>query len=158
MTDIKLEFSSVAGRQVINSLIEEQNQEPDLNEEIILGETHNLIIEARIEMIGAKILPNEQISQPFSHRKNLIFRWQIVPVVRQITSGEVWLYMHLIPLGSGSDIRRPVLIQGITIQAIDLFGMNTRTAKLLMVTGIGIGFIVWFDLVGKIITVLFKRK
>lgn len=73
-------------------------------------------------------------------------------------SGEVWLYIHLKPIESGWDTRRPILIQGFTIKTIDLLGMTTRTAKILTVMVMGIGFIIWFDMIGKIIFYIREKK
>lgn len=156
VNDIRLAFSSDDVQEGINIFLKDRDL--DLPDEIIIGKTHHLIIEARIEIPGSKILPNEEIFQPFNQPDNIKFLWQISPVDREIISGEIWLYIHLVSLEPGSDIRHPLLIQEITIETTDLLGMNIRTAKILMVMGLGIGVILWIDLVGKIIHALFIQK
>jgi hypothetical protein len=156
--EVKLEFSSDDKIHMINSFINDRDDEIVPTKPIIFGKTHHVLIEARLEMPGLEILQYEEISQPFNQGDNLNFIWQIVPEFRNYFSGEVWLYIHLLPLESGIDIRRPVLIRGVTIQSIDLLGLNIRIVKRISIIGIGLAFILWSDMVGKIINKLFNRN
>lgn len=155
--DVKLEFSSDDQQHLIYSFINDQEDDIEITKPIIVGTTHHVLIEARIEIPGLEILPNEEISQPFSQGENLNFIWQIVPKYSNHFSGDVWLYVHLLPLESEIGTRRPVLIRGITIHSIDLFGLNIRVVKLVAIFGMGIAFILWSDMVGKIINKFFSR-
>lgn len=147
---ITLEFSSDDHQLIWKSLINDQSDDTETANPVIIGTTHHLLVESRIEMPGPEIQPNEEISQPLPHSGNLKFIWEIVAENHENYSGDVWLYIHLIPRESGIDIRRPVSIHRITIQSIDLLGLNVRYVRLLAIISFGTALILWSDLVGTI--------
>lgn len=70
---MRIEFSSTGVQDAINSILNDLDGDYVQPQELIIGKTHHLFIEARIEIPGVKILPNEEIVQSFVQPENIMF-------------------------------------------------------------------------------------
>ena len=98
------------------------------------------IIEARLDLSGVEIAPNEIISQVFPLTTPVEFHWQVRPPVSGRYPGAIWLHeIGLAENGQGTPEQRLVAIQAIEIRAVGFLGLNAYIAQILAILGIILG-------------------
>ncbi|HSV85879.1 MAG TPA: hypothetical protein VLH85_04850, partial [Levilinea sp.] len=84
-----------------------------LDDEIIevtdLYDTHNLVLEARLDLAGMQIAPQASISEPLRRGQALTFYWSISPSQPGTYRGNLWVYLNLVPKGGG-ELERIALV------------------------------------------------
>jgi hypothetical protein len=137
----------VAGNQVAGQTIQIPN----------LYETHNVVVEARLDLAGVVIRPEESISEPLTPGKSATFYWSVQPQHSGDFRGTVWLYFNFVPK-NGTDIsQRAVAAQLIDIHVTSLLGMKGNTARAAGAAGSVIGSILGFPFIEDILRLIWLK-
>lgn len=96
-----------------------------------LSSRHNVLAEARLEMADAVLMPAGNVLEPMPASMPLVFEWQVRPAGSGALDGVVWVHLRYVPRQEGAEIRRVLSTQRITIQVVDLLGLDGFSARLL---------------------------
>lgn len=123
-----------------------------------LYDTHNVFAEARLEMAGVQVAPNDLVSQPLLRGQAVTFYWSVQPQQVGTFRGALWFYLRFAPLDGGPQTQRPITVQPIEIRAVNLLGLSGAPARLLGAVGTLAGSIFGLDNVLPWAWKLFRRK
>ena len=123
-----------------------------------LYDTHSVFAEARLEMAGVEVAPNDLTSQPLLRGKPVKFYWSVQPPQVGVFRGAVWFYLRFAPLDGGPQTQRPITVQTVEIRAVDLFGLSGAPARWLGALGTLAGSIFGLDNVLPWVWKLIRRK
>ncbi len=134
----------------------------DIRSEIVqipdLYDTHRVFAEARLEMAGVEVAPNDLISQPLERGQKVAFYWSVRPSEVGDYRGVIWFYLRFVPLDGSPETRRPVTVQPIEIRAVDLLGLSGAPARILGGIGALLGSVFGLDNVIPWVWKRFKKK
>jgi hypothetical protein len=123
-----------------------------------LYDTHQVFAEARLEMAGTQVEPNELASQPLLRGQKVTFYWSVFPREVGNYRGVVWFYLRFVPLEGGPETQRPVTVQTIEIQSVNLLGLGGTPARLLGGIGALAGSVLGLDNVIPWVWKRFKKR
>lgn len=135
-----------------NTVVGETIEIPDLYE------THNVTVEARLDLAGMQVQPAEAIYEPLKKGRYATFHWSIRPQETGLYRGTVWLHLNFVNKSTGEEDRIAVSAQIIEIEAVDFFGLSVNLARTSGVVGSVIGGVIGFPFLEDILKFLFKRK
>ena len=118
-------------------------------------DTHNVQIEARLDLPGASAIPTEAISLPLQPGQKVTFSWTIKPGQVGAYRGAVWLYLRFTPLAGGEEIRQALTSQALEVQVVNLFGIGGPTGRVMGLVGSALGSVISLD---DVVKFLFGRK
>ena len=101
-------------------------------------------IEARLEMAEASYSPPGEVIQGLSVGQPAHFAWQAM-AASGAYPGEVWSYLHLIPLDGGQSQRTVLAAQKIGLQVDSLFGLSSTTVRAAGSVGAVVGLVLLLD-------------
>jgi hypothetical protein len=110
-----------------------------------LYDTHRVFAEARLEMAGVEVAPNDLSSQPLERGEKVTFYWSVRPAEVGDYRGVIWFYLRFVPLDGSPETQGPVTIQPIEIRAVDLLGLSGAPARILGGAGALIGSVFGLD-------------
>lgn len=123
-----------------------------------LYETHNVTVEAKLDLAGMQVQPAESVFESLSRGQSATFYWSIRPQEPGTYRGTVWLHLNFERHSTGEKSRIAVSAQIIEIEAVDFFGLPVNVARTSGVVGSVVGGIVGFPFIEDILKFLFKRK
>lgn len=92
-------------------------------------ETHKVVFEAQVEVNGAGVLPNGNISQPLTRGTPITFEWQVKPLEVGHLSGRIWTRLVFIPHDGTPPVERALSAGLVTFQSVSLLGMQAKTVR-----------------------------
>jgi len=124
-----------------------------------LFDTHNVLVEARLDMAGVEIVPGGELSEPLRPGREVSFVWSVRPTALGVYRGTVWAHLLFIPLADDQDgeltaSRRPLTAQIIEIKAINFLGLGGAAARILGGVGTIVGSALGLD---PLFSFLWKR-
>jgi len=123
-----------------------------------LYETHNVIAEAKFDIAGVQISPNETINQTLSQGQSVTFYWSVRPTEPGSYRGTVWFYLRFVDKVSGEESQKTVSAQLVEIEAVNLFGLPASLVRTFGGVGAVIGSIVGFPFFEDIIRFIIGRR
>jgi len=114
-------------------------------------ETHNVLAEAQLEMAGVNTRPATIVSEPLLPGQKVTFYWTVSPAEVGNYEGTVWFYLHFVPKMSGTESRILLSSRLMEIEATDLFGMRSQTARWIGVPGVFIGVLLAFPFLERVL-------
>ncbi len=123
-----------------------------------LYETHNVTVEARMDLAGMEISPSGAIFEPLKPGQSVTFYWSIRPQETGTYRGTIWLHLNFADKVSGEESRIPVSAQIIEIEAVDFFGLSVNVARTSGVVGSIVGGVIGFPFLEDIIKFIFKKR
>jgi len=123
-----------------------------------LYDTHNITVEARLDLAGMQVQPAEAVYEPLKRGQSATFYWSIRPQETGLYRGTVWLHLNLMNKSTGEEDRIAVSAQIIEIEAVDFFGLSVNLARASGVVGSVVGGVIGFPFIEDILRFLFKRK
>ncbi len=93
--------------------------------------THNVIAEARLDLAGLQVTPEDAVSEPLRAGQSVTFYWSIHAVQAGLYRGTIWLHLLFTPLEGGEESRVAVSAQVVEIEAVTLLGLHAEPARLL---------------------------
>jgi hypothetical protein len=106
---------------------------PEVNQESYtipdLYDTHNLVLEARLDLAGMQVAPGAAISEPLRRGQTITFFWSISPIQAGHYRGNLWVYLNLVPKGGGEIDRRALVAHRMDIQGLSILGLPAGIAR-----------------------------
>ncbi len=122
-----------------------------------LYETHNLVAEARLDLLGIESLPKGTISEPLSPGKTINFYWNIQSHTAGIYRGTLWLHVNIVPRGDDGQIERVALLaKPIEIESTTILGMSSQIARIFSLSGSVLSTIIGFPFLESILKFVWK--
>ncbi len=119
-----------------------------------LFETHHVLAEARLDLAGVQVEPNDLVSQTLLPGQRVDFSWSVKPEGVGIYRGTVWFYLRFIPINGGFESQRTISAQPIEIHSVDLLGLTGAPARMVGVVGTLVGSMLGLD---NIVSWLWKQ-
>lgn len=94
-----------------------------------LYETHNLVVETRLDMAGPDISPQGTISEALRPGQKAQFAWSIHPNETGNYRGMLWLYLNIAPKSGGEIDRRTLLARQVEIEAVNVLGLPAKVVR-----------------------------
>jgi len=108
-------------------------------------DTHSVVAQARLDMIGVNYTPRGEVSEPMQPGDPVQFIWSVRP--REVGShrGTIWVHLVFVPLGDGEASRQPLSAQVIEIDAVNLLGLGGTPARVIGAVGTFLGAFLGLD-------------
>lgn len=94
-----------------------------------LYETHNLVVETRLDLAGPDISPQGTMSELLRSGQKAQFAWSIHPNETGIYRGMLWLYLNIVPKSGGEIDRRTLLARQVEIEAVNVLGLPAKVVR-----------------------------
>lgn len=140
--------AEIAGHQTTGQIVKIPN----------LFETHHVLAEARLDLAGVQVLPNDLVSQTLLPGQRVDFSWSVKPEGVGTFRGTVWFYLRFIPINGGSESQRTISAQPIEIKSVDLLGLTGTPARLVGVLGTLVGSVLGLDNIVSWLWKLLRQK
>lgn len=122
-----------------------------------LYDTHNVVAEARLELAGPEIRPEEAVSEPLLPGQSVTFYWSVRPLTSGTFRGTVWLFLNFIDKVSGAESRKPISAQPVQIESTNFLGLTGSVARTAGGVGSVIGAVLGFPFADDILKWLLAR-
>jgi hypothetical protein len=113
---------------------DESSQEPVLIPNVY--DTHNVMAEARLDMAGLAVAPDDLTSLSLRPGETVEFRWNVRAVEIGTYRGTVWLYLRYLPLDGGPESRDALKAMDIEMRTVNFLGIGGPAARLMGVMGV----------------------
>ena len=123
-----------------------------------LFETHHVLAEARLDLAGVQVEPNDLVSQTLMPGQRVDFSWSVKPEGVGTYRGTVWFYLRFIPINGGSESQRTISAQPIEIKSVDLLGLTGAPARWVGVLGTLVGSVLGLDNIVSWLWKLLRQK
>ncbi len=122
-----------------------------------LYDTHNVIAEARLDLAGVDVRPNEQISEPLLPGQSVTFYWSVHPANAGTYRGTAWLFLRFVDKVTMEESRKAVSAQTVQISATNLFGITGNIARAAGGLGSVVGAVLGFPFADDLLKWLLSR-
>jgi hypothetical protein len=102
-------------------------------------DTHNVMAEARLDIAGLAVAPDEQVSLSLRPGETVEFRWNVRAGEIGAYKGTAWLYLRFLPLDGGPESREALNAMDIEICTVNFLGIGGPAARLMGAAGVFIG-------------------
>ncbi len=123
-----------------------------------LFDTHHVLAEARLDLAGVQVEPNDLVSQTLLPGQRVDFSWSVRPEEVGVYRGTVWFYLRFIPINGGYESQRTISAQPIEIRSVDLIGLTGVPARIVGVLGTLVGSVLGLDNVISWLWKLLRNK
>ncbi len=107
--------------------------------------THNVLAEARLEILGLQVQPASETSQSLLPGERLTFYWNVRAQEVGSYRGTVWLALRFLPKDGGQETRKTISAQVIQIEAVNFMGFGGAPARLIGIAGTLLGSVLGLD-------------
>lgn len=123
-----------------------------------LYDTHNVMVEARLDIAGLVYTPTSMVVEPMQPGQSVVFFWSVQPQEIGKYRGTIWLHLHFVPKQpSAQEARLTLSAQRVEIEAVDFLGLSGNAARVSGWIGAGLGSILSFDKLYDFVAGLIKR-
>jgi hypothetical protein len=116
-----------------------------------------VLAEARMDMAGVDIRPNDTVSETLLPRQKVTFYWSVLPNNLGVYKGTVWFYLHFIPKTTGVESRQALSAELIQIESTSFLGLRANPARWLGLGGILVSSVLGFPFLESIMKWLWKK-
>ena len=124
-------------------------------------DSYNVLAEARLEMAGVDVRPNETVSEALTPGQKITFYWSVLPNDVGVYKGIVWFYLHFIPkvpgVNSATESRKLLWTQEIQIEATSFLGIRANPARWLGLTGTVVSSVLGLPFLESILKYVWKK-
>jgi hypothetical protein len=120
--------------------------------------THNVIVEARLDLPGVFIQPSELISAPVSQGQTAVFYWTLRPADAGKFRGTIWLYLRVVDKSTGEERRETVSAQIIEIESVKFLGLVVNQVRLIGLVGAVAGLFLSLPLFEALTMKLLRKR
>ena len=99
-------------------------------------DTHNVMVEARLDMAGLTVQPDDLTSLSLRPGETVTFRWNVRSMEIGTFRGTVWLYLRFLPLSGGPESREALKVLDIEIETVNFLGLGGPAARLMGWVGV----------------------
>lgn len=96
-----------------------------------LYDTHNLVVEARLDLVGFEMTPQGEVSEPLRPGEEVVFRWTVRCKEAGNYRGTLWVALNLVPKAGGDSIRQVLLAAPVDIEVRSVWGLPAQTVRIL---------------------------
>lgn len=121
-----------------------------------LYDTHNLLIETRLDLAGVAVEPQGVVSQPMLSGQPLSFYWSIRPADVGQLRGTLWIFLVMVPKDGSPVQRQTLLAPPVDIEAISVLGLPASVARWGGVAGASLSAVLGFPFLEKILQAIWK--
>ena len=121
-----------------------------------LYDTHNVIAQARLDMVGVDYSPHGEILEPMRPGIPIKFIWSVLPRSVGSYRGTIWVHLQFVPLDGSDPTRTALSAQVIDINAVNLIGLGGTPARVIGSVGAVIGAFLSLDKLGGALWRTFK--
>lgn len=146
------------GNLVPTALVEGHSTTGEVVEVPNLYDTHTVLAEARLDMAGMAVAPDDLVGQALLPGKSVTFLWSVHPSEASLYKGNVWFYLRFIPKSGGPEIQRAVASLPVEIRAANLVGLSGQPARWVGAIGSLIGGALGVDTVVEFGWKTLRRK
>jgi hypothetical protein len=122
-----------------------------------LYDTHNVIAEARLDLAGAEVRPDEVTSEPLLPGQSATFYWSVRPANVGTYRGTAWLFLRFIDKATKEESRTVVSAQTVQISANNFFGITGNAARTAGGLGSVVGAVLGFPFIDDVFKWLWNR-
>ncbi len=123
-----------------------------------LYDTHNVMVEARLDIAGLVYTPTSEVVEPMQPGQSVVFFWSVQPQQVGKYRGTIWLHLHFVPKQpSAREARLTLSAQRVEIEAVDFLGLSGNAARVTGWIGAGLGSILSLDKLYDFVAGLIKR-
>ena len=108
-------------------------------------DTHNIVVEARLDLAGMEFTPGGEIAEPLRPNVPVKFIWSVKPEEPGAYRGTIWVHLRFIPLDGGDPTRQALTAQIIDVDAVNLLGLGGKSARVIGALGVVVGVILIMD-------------
>jgi hypothetical protein len=124
-----------------------------------LYETHNVMVEARMDLAGVQVSPAGEVSEPLLPGEPVSFSWSVKPEEVGTFRGTIWVHLRFFPKDGGPESRRALSAQLVEVRAVNFLGLGGSAARWLGGLGTLLGSFISFDsIIPWVVNRLRKRK
>jgi hypothetical protein len=113
---------------------DESHEEPVLIPDVY--DTHNVMAEARLDIAGLAVAPDDLVSLSLRPGETIEFRWNVRAGEIGTYKGTAWLYLRFLPLDGGPESREALKAMDIEIRTVNFLGLGGPAARLLGAAGV----------------------
>jgi hypothetical protein len=121
-------------------------------------DTHNILAEARLDLAGVVVRPEETVSEPLLPGQKVTFYWSIQPAEVGSYRGMVWFYLRFVPRDGSPATRQALSAQQIEIEATSFAGIKAEAARWLGLGGVFVSTVLGLPLLEDVLRWLWKKK
>lgn len=123
-----------------------------------LYDTHNVMVEARLDIAGLVYTPTSEVVEPMQPGQSVVFFWSVQPQQVGKYRGTIWLHLHFVPRKpTTQEARLTLSAQRVEIEAVDFLGLSGNAARVTGWIGAGLGSILSLDTLFEFVAGLIKR-
>jgi hypothetical protein len=134
--EVRLEFSTDLSQKVDGEIAGLSN----------LYDTHQVAVEARLEMGGLQVDPSGTLTRPLEPGQTVKYTWILRPEQAQVYKGAAWFYLRFMPKDGSPSSDWPLAVQRIELYSTSLLGLTGRLARWLGGMGVLVGLLLLADL------------
>jgi hypothetical protein len=123
-----------------------------------LYETHSVYAEARLDLAGMEVSPDDLVSQTLLPGRSVTFSWSVRAPQASIYRGNVWFYLRFIPKAGGEASQIAIASLPVEIQSTNLLGMSGQPARWAGGIGSVVGSVLGVDTLIEVGWKAVKRK
>ncbi len=122
-----------------------------------LYETHHVMAEARLDLLGVQVRPEGLVSEPLLPRQAVTFFWNVRPSQAGTFRGTLWFHLRFVDKASGQESGKTVAAPSIQIEATTLLGLNASVARFAGGLGSFVGAVLGLPFVDEMLKWLWQR-
>lgn len=122
-----------------------------------LYETHHVIAEARLDLLGVQVRPEGLVSEPLLPGQAVTFFWSVRPSEAGTFRGTLWFHLRFVDKTSGQESGRTIAAPPVQVEAVTLLGLSAGAARLAGSLGSFVGAVLGFPFVDEVLKWLWHR-
>lgn len=113
-------------------------------------ETHYVWAEARLDIPGLRVMPEQTVSETMFPGQKIAFFWSVRALAAGNYEGMLWLYLRFIPKQGGNESRRALSAHVVQIEAVTFGGLTADAARWLGLAGLAFAVAAGFPFIQRI--------
>ena len=110
-----------------------------------LYETHNVFVEARLDLAGVAVSPGDAQSEPLLPGESVTFSWSVRPEEVGTYRGTILVHLRFVPIAGGPESRRQLSTQLVEVRGVNFLGLGGTAARLFGGLGTLLGSFIGLD-------------
>ncbi len=123
-----------------------------------LYDTHNLVVEARLDLVGFEMTPQGEVSEPLRPGEEAVFRWTVRCKEAGNYRGTLWVALNLVPKAGGESIRQVLLAAPVDIEVRSVWGLPAQTVRILGGIGTAVSTVLGIPFLEQALGWVWKRR
>lgn len=119
--------------------------------------THSVQAQARLDISGMNVSPQNTLSQSLLPGERVTFYWSVRPEQVGTYRGTVWFGLRFLPRDGGAAIEKAVSAQLLEIQCTDFFGLSGTAARIAGGIGMLVSSLLGWEEIINFARLLIKR-